>query len=116
MMQKVCPRCKYPHEGINECEYCGLVFAQHKKTKNTKKSNWENTVAKKSSLLNAIIFLIAFIGFLGLVSFWYQQESAKKKAEIEEIRKQKISEQKRKEKQQLKIKREQKKFLYLFAL
>lgn len=34
-MEKVCPRCKLPQEGINECEYCGLVFAQY--TKETKK-------------------------------------------------------------------------------
>jgi hypothetical protein len=27
----VCPRCELPYEGINECEYCGLVF--DKKTK-----------------------------------------------------------------------------------
>jgi hypothetical protein len=99
-MEKVCPRCKYPQEGINKCEYCGLVFAQYNKTQITKGSNWENGIDKKSSILNIMISLIAFIGFFGLVYFWYQHESAKKMAELEEIRKLKISEQKRKEKQQ----------------
>ena len=99
-MEKVCPRCKYPQEGIYKCEYCGLVFAQYNKTQITKGSNWKNAIDKKSSLLNIIISLIAFIGFFGLVYFWYQHESAKKMAELEEIRKPKISEQKRKEKQQ----------------
>jgi len=31
MKKNVCPRCKLPYEGINGCEYCGLVF--DKKTK-----------------------------------------------------------------------------------
>ena len=31
MKRNVCPRCKLPYEGINECEYCGLAF--DKKTK-----------------------------------------------------------------------------------
>ncbi len=32
IMRKIaCPRCKLPYEGINDCEYCGLVF--DKKTK-----------------------------------------------------------------------------------
>jgi hypothetical protein len=30
MMEKVCPRCKLPQEGINLCEYCGLVFKNYK--------------------------------------------------------------------------------------
>jgi hypothetical protein len=29
-MEKVCPRCKLPQEGINLCEYCGLVFKNYK--------------------------------------------------------------------------------------
>ena len=29
-MEKVCPRCKLPQEGINQCEYCGLVFKNYK--------------------------------------------------------------------------------------
>ena len=99
-MEKVCPRCKYPQEGIDKCEYCGLVFAQYDKTQITKESNWKNAIDKKSSLLNIIISLIALIGFFGLVYFWYQHESAKKMAELEEIRKPKINEQKRKQKQQ----------------
>lgn len=99
-MKKVCPRCEYPQGGINECEYCGLVFAKNNKTQITKKSNWQNAIDKKSSILNIMISLIAFIGFFGLVYFWYQHESAKKMAELEEIRKLTISEQKRKEKQQ----------------
>ena len=99
-MEKVCPRCKYLQEGTHKCEYCGLVFAQYNKTQITKKSNWQNAIDKKSSILNIIISLIAFIGFFGLVYFWYQHESAKKMDELEEIRKHKISEQKRKEKQQ----------------
>ena len=89
-MEKICPRCKYPQEGIYECEYCGLVFAQNNKTQ----------ITEKSSLPNIIFSLIAFIGFLGLVYFWYQYESAKKMAELEEIRKLKIGEQNKTEKQQ----------------
>ena len=109
-MEKVCPRCKYLQEGTHECEYCGLVFAQYNKTQITKRSNWQNAIDKKSSILNFIICLIALIGFFGLVYFWYQHESAKKMAELAEIRKHKISEQKRKEKQQpAKIIREQQK-------
>ena len=109
-MEKVCPRCKYLQEGTHECEYCGLVFAQYNKTQITKKSNWQNAIDKRSSILNFIICLIALIGFFGLVYFWYQHESAKKMAELAEIRKHKISEQKRKEKKQpSKIIREQQK-------
>lgn len=99
-MEKVCPRCKYPQEGIYECEYCGLVFAQYNKTQITKKSNWQNAIDKKSSILNIMVSLIAFIGFFGLVYFWYQHESAKNMAELEEIRKLKIGEQNKTEKQQ----------------
>jgi hypothetical protein len=98
-MEKVCPRCKYLQEGTYECEYCGLAFAQYNKTQIAKKSNWQNAIDNKSSILSIIISLIAFIGFIGLVYYWYQHESAKKMAELEEIRKLKISEQKRKEKQ-----------------
>jgi hypothetical protein len=29
-MGKVCPRCKLPQEGINQCDYCGLVFKNFK--------------------------------------------------------------------------------------
>jgi hypothetical protein len=29
-MVKVCPRCKLPQDGINQCEYCGLVFKDYK--------------------------------------------------------------------------------------
>jgi hypothetical protein len=77
-----------------------LVFAQYNKTQITKKSNWQNAIDKKSSLLNIMISLIAFIGFFGVVYFWYQHESAKKMAELEETRKLKIGEQNKTEKQQ----------------
>ena len=30
-----CPRCKLPQKGIDECEYCGLVFKEKSKTKET---------------------------------------------------------------------------------
>jgi hypothetical protein len=33
-MGKVCPRCKIPQEGINQCEYCGLVFKNYKEDSN----------------------------------------------------------------------------------
>jgi len=103
-MRKVCPRCEYPQEGIYECEYCGLVFDQNNKTQIPKRSNWQNAISKKSSILNIMVFFIAFIGFFGLVYFWYQHESAKKMAESEEIRKPEIAEQNRAEKpQQVKI-------------
>jgi hypothetical protein len=100
MMGKVCPRCEYPQEGIYECEYCGLIFDQHNKTQISKRSNRQKAIDKKSSILNMMIFLIAFIGFFGLVYFWYQHESAKKMAELEEIRKPEIGEQNRAEKPQ----------------
>jgi hypothetical protein len=29
-MEKVCPRCKLPQDGINQCEYCGLIFKNYK--------------------------------------------------------------------------------------
>jgi hypothetical protein len=107
-MGKVCPRCKYPQEGIYECEYCGLVFDQNKKTQDPKRSNWQNAIDKRSSMLNVMFFLIAFIGFLGLVYFWYQHESGKKMAQLEEIRKPEIGEQKKTEKrQQVKIESKQ---------
>jgi len=92
-MKKVCPRCEYPQEGIYECEYCGLVFDQNNKTQISKKSNWQNAIDKKSSILNIMVFLVAFIGFFGLVYFWYQHESVKKMAELEEIRKPEIGKQ-----------------------
>jgi hypothetical protein len=108
-MGKVCPRCKYPQEGIYECEYCGLIFDQHNKTQIPKRSNWQNAIDKKSSILNMMIFLIAFIGFFGLVYFWYQHESAKKMAELDEIRKPEIGEQNKIGKpQQVKIESKQK--------
>ena len=107
-MKKVCPRCEYPQEGIYECEYCGLVFDQNNKTQIPKKSNRQNAIDKKSSILNMMIFFIAFIGFFGLVYFWYQHESAKNMAESEEIRKPEIAEQNRSEKpQQVKIESKQ---------
>jgi hypothetical protein len=103
-MKKVCPRCEYPQEGIYECEYCGLVFDQNNKTQIPKKSNRQNAIDKKSSILNMMIFFIAFIGFFGLVYFWYQHESAKNMSESEEIRQPEIAEQNRSEKpQQVKI-------------
>ena len=107
-MKKVCPRCEYPQEGIYECEYCGLVFDQNNKTQIPKKSNRQNAIDKKSSILNITIFFIAFIGFFGLVYFWYQHESAKNMSESEEIRQPEIAEQNRSEKpQQVKIESKQ---------
>jgi len=97
-MAKVCPRCKYPQEGIYECKYCGFVFDKKNKTQTT----------KKSSVLNMMIFLIALIGFFGLVYFWYQDESVKEMAELEENKKPEIGEQNKTEKQQqVKIKSSQ---------
>jgi len=99
-MKKVCPRCEYPQEGIYECEYCGLVFDQHDKAQIPKKSNRQNAIDKKSSILNIMVFFIAVIGFFGLVYFWYQHESTKKMTESEEIRKPEIAKQNGAEKQQ----------------
>jgi hypothetical protein len=107
-MEKACPRCKYPQEGIYECEYCGLVFNQNKKMRIIKKSNLQNTIDKKPNILNIMIFFIALIGFFGLVYFWYQHESAKKMVELEEIRKPEIGEQNQTvNQQQVKIKSKQ---------
>jgi hypothetical protein len=89
-MEKICPRCKYPQEGMDQCEYCGLVFAQYKKAQDP----------KKTSLLTIIFSLIAIIGFLGLVYYLYQYESAKKMAELEKISKPKVSQRKKTEKPQ----------------
>jgi RNA polymerase subunit RPABC4/transcription elongation factor Spt4 len=43
-----CPRCKLPQKGIDECEYCGLVFKEKSKTKKTLQSK----NFKKDSLTN----------------------------------------------------------------
>lgn len=107
-MGKICPRCKYPQEGIYECEYCGFVFDRKNKTQITNKSNRQNATDNKSSMLNMMIFLIALIGFFGLVYFWYQHESAEKIAELEENRNPQIGERNKTEKQQqVKIKSKQ---------
>lgn len=107
-MGKVCPRCKYPQEGIYECKYCGFVFDKKNKTQITKKSNRQNAIDKKSSILNMMIFLIALIGFFGMVYFWYQYELVKEMDELEENRKPEIGELNKTEKQQqVKIKSRQ---------
>lgn len=92
-MIKVCPRCRYPQNGVDECEYCGLVFDQSNRTKNPQKSFRQNTVDKQTGGLNAILSLAAIAAFCGLVYFWYQHESAKKMAEIETKSKVKTIEQ-----------------------
>jgi hypothetical protein len=95
-MEKVCPRCKLPQEGVYECEYCGLVFAQYTKEAK-KKPERENIIEKKSIQKKWIYILLALVGFAGAVFFQYQRESAKTIAELEEKRKQKVIEQNRKQ-------------------
>jgi hypothetical protein len=71
----VCPRCKLPYEGINECEYCGLVFdkktrlkAKRFKSKIKERQQVKNTERShpniKGRKLLILLIAIAALGFL----------------------------------------------------
>jgi uncharacterized membrane protein YvbJ len=62
-MEKVCPRCKLPQEGINECEYCGLVFREYKNEPNRKLVS--ATKKGAASILRIVLFII--VGFAALI-------------------------------------------------
>ena len=46
-MIKVCPRCKLPQEGINECEYCGLKLSNYSNKINR---NWFYRLTDKTHI------------------------------------------------------------------
>jgi len=94
-MEKVCPRCKLPQKGIYECEYCGLSFAQYKKPNIKEKFKWENTPKNNSKKRNQVVIVLAIVGFIGLVYFQYQRESAKTTAELADKNKQRVIKQKK---------------------
>ena len=54
-MEKVCPRCKLPQNGINECEYCGLIFAKYKKLTLKEKLS-QKQILTSDSTLNSSVF------------------------------------------------------------
>jgi uncharacterized membrane protein YvbJ len=75
MKKNVCPRYKLPYEGINKCEYCGLVFDKKTKLKarKVKSKIKENKQVKTTERTQPniawreiLIFLIviAALGFL----------------------------------------------------
>jgi hypothetical protein len=99
-MTRVCPKCKYPQEGILECEYCGFKFDKPPKIQITEKSTQRNAAEKVSELLKIVVTLIAFIGFFAMVYFWYQYESEKKMVQLEESKKLEVSEKKSDKEQQ----------------
>jgi hypothetical protein len=73
----VCPRCKLPYEGINQCEYCGLVFDKKTKLKGkkfkSKESKREKTTARTqpSTIGPRILMFLAVIAALGFVLVTY---------------------------------------------
>jgi predicted Zn finger-like uncharacterized protein len=75
---KDCPRCKLPQKGIDECEYCGLIFEKKTKkpdvniTKKLSKQDFKTNLIpsksktksrKRTILVCSIIFFVAFIVF-----------------------------------------------------
>jgi len=93
-MEKVCPRCKLPQEGVQECEYCGLVFSQYKKSNKKEKLKWENTTKNNSKRNKKVVIVLSLIGFIGIVYFQYQRESAKSTLELKNKKKQLVIKQK----------------------
>ena len=73
MKKIVCPRCKLPYEGINQCEYCGLVFDKKtklkvKKFKSKEKKQEKSTARTQPSTIGTRIFMfLAVIAALGFV-------------------------------------------------
>ena len=54
-MEKVCPRCKLPQEGINVCKYCGLIFAKYKKLTFKEKLSQKNILTSDSTLNSSVV-------------------------------------------------------------
>ena len=54
-MEKVCPRCKLPQNGINECEYCGLIFAKYKKLTFKEKLSQKKILTSDSPLNSSVV-------------------------------------------------------------
>jgi len=77
MKKIVCPRCKLPYEGINQCEYCGLVFDKKTKLKakkfKSKESKQEKTTSRTqpSTIGPRILMFLAVIAALGFVLVTY---------------------------------------------
>ena len=109
IMENVCPRCKLPQKGINECEYCGLVFRNYKDAP-TVKSPTDGlkeslAVAKKGALsivriVGGILLVVAILIFIFpyLVNFYEGISPGSKKISdisysqiINSIKKQKLN-------------------------
>jgi hypothetical protein len=54
-MEKVCPRCKLPQNGINECKYCGLIFAKYKKLTFKEKLSQKKILTSELTLNSPIV-------------------------------------------------------------
>ena len=54
-MEKVCPRCKLPQNSINECKYCGLIFAKYKKLTFKEKLSQKNILTSDSTLNSSVV-------------------------------------------------------------
>ena len=75
MKKIVCPRCKLPYEGINKCEYCGLVFdkktkrkARKVKSKINESKHGKTTKTTQPNItwrqISIFLIVIAAMGFL----------------------------------------------------
>jgi hypothetical protein len=54
-MEKVCPRCKLPQNGINVCEYCGLIFAKYKKLTFKEKLSQKKILTSELTLNSSVV-------------------------------------------------------------
>ena len=54
-MEKVCPRCKLPQNGINECKYCGLNFAKYKKLKFKEKLSQKKILTSELTINSPVV-------------------------------------------------------------
>ncbi len=70
-MEKVCPRCKIPQNGIYECKYCGLKFNEYQKapSNHTEKIETKENVGKIKKGASSIIRIIGglVIGIIILI-------------------------------------------------
>jgi len=55
---KECPRCKLPQKGIDECEYCGLIFDEPQFK--IKSKNSQSKVRSKKPYVVALILMLIF--------------------------------------------------------
>ena len=77
-MEKVCPRCKLPQEGITEYEYCGLEFSKYSNEVNSlpkklpsKSDPPDETQKKKTPSLSVQIILVAATFFTIAYLFYH---------------------------------------------